>query len=196
MQVPSKIAAGDTISWREHSLCAANGMSITPGTHNLTTSFRGPAVTGNVDIVATVDSGAWLTKLTGMETAKFNTERCNATWFWHAYAIAISDDSRTLVGRGQMIVLPNLFALTDESFDGRTQSEKDLAAVKKAISARIAGSAIESYTIGNRSLKYMAMTDLLALESRLQLKVSREKTAQAVANGLGNPRKSFIRFTR
>ena len=53
---------------------------------------------------------------------------------------------------------------------------------------------MQEYTIGNRHLRKMSMTDLLELESRLKARVYREQLQQDMANGLGNPRNLFVRF--
>jgi hypothetical protein len=53
---------------------------------------------------------------------------------------------------------------------------------------------VAEYTIGTRSMKYMAMTELLQLKSRYQMVVARERRRQAFKNGLGAPDRIGIRF--
>jgi hypothetical protein len=38
------------------------------------------------------------------------------------------------------------------------------------------------------------MAELLQLEGKLKADVAREKQAEMIANGLGNPRNMFVRF--
>lgn len=195
MRIPSKITAGDAPSWTDVPLTLADGTNIGPATHTLAYSFRGPVQTANIDISSTVSGGGWLASLSAIQTAAFNTGNVPSVWYWQAYATEIATSKRTTVGDGQLTVKPNLAGLTTSVFDGRTQNERDLAAVKAAISARVSGGMVLDYTIGSRNLKKEPVTALLALESRLKILVAREKNAQALANGLGNPGKSFVRFT-
>ena len=68
-----------------------------------------------------------------------------------------------------------------------------LDAIETLIESKGAADVIE-YTIGNRSLKKEPMAALLELQSRYQLIVSRERRAQQIANGLGNPQRLGVRF--
>ena len=42
--------------------------------------------------------------------------------------------------------------------------------------------------------KKYELAELLALESRYKAELVREKQAEMIANGLGNPRQTFVRF--
>ena len=115
------------------------------------------------------------------------------TYYFQAVATK-STDSIT-AGAGQVTVKAALsYSGTPGAYDGRTQSAIDLDAVQAAIRAIITGGAVQEYTIGNRHLRKMSMTDLLELESRLKARVYREQMQQDMANGLGNPRNLFVRF--
>lgn len=92
--------------------------------------------------------------------------------------------------------MPNLAALASSAaFDGRSQAETDLAAVRAEITARISGGATLEYTIGSRSLKKEPMTALVEIEQRCLRIVARERRAAGAANGLGNPGRISVRFT-
>ncbi len=194
MKIPAKITAGDTVSWTEDATAAADGTSIGSADYGLSFSFRGTG--SGINVTGSASGTGWQLSLNATQTAAMNTTGALAQWYWQAYATKTSDSTRRQVGDGRLIVLPNFAALTDNAFDGRSQAEKNLAAIETEINARITGSLTVEYTIGNRSLKKEPMTELLKLRSNLRLQVARERAAQSAANGLGNPSVAGIRFTR
>lgn len=87
-----------------------------------------------------------------------------------------------------------MVGLANSTFDGRTITEQMLAAVDKAILDRVSGGAVQSYSIKGRNLAYMALGELQALRDALKMEVSREKAAESINSGLGDPRQMFVRF--
>ena len=65
--------------------------------------------------------------------------------------------------------------------------------VKEAIRAIITNKASE-YTIGDRTFKYADLSELRRRESQLKAEVVRERKANMIANGLGDPHNLFVRF--
>lgn len=196
MRIPSRIVAGDTITWRDFAFvrrAAPQDLSVDAINYNLSYSFRGPVSGGSADVTGVADGGDWDMTLTGTQTGAFNTGSNNATWYWQAYATAKSGGARLLAGQGELVVEPNLAALSGV-FNGQTLSEQQLGMVRAEITARLSNHARTEYTIGNRHLKFEPMGELLKMQSRLELQVAREKAANAVQNGLGNPNKMQIRF--
>ena len=80
------------------------------------------------------------------------------------------------------------------NYDGRSQVEKDLEVIQTAIRNIISGGVVQEYKIGTRSAKKYELKELLMLESRYKAELVREKQADMIANGLGNPRATFVRF--
>ena len=147
------------------------------------TASEGATVTG------TAFGTGWEFTISQTTTAAFDA----GTWYWQAEAR--NSGVHVTLGAGQLEVLPGLsYTGTPGAFDGRSQAQKDLDAVQSAIRSIISGGAVAEYTIGNRRLKKLEMTDLLALESSLKASVKREQAAQLQANGLGNPHNLFVRF--
>ena len=96
---------------------------------------------------------------------------------------------------GQFKVLESLeYSGTALNYDGRSQVEKDLAIIQTAIRNIINGGAIQEYKIGTRTAKKYELSELIQLESRYKAELVREKQAEMIANGLGNPRATFVRF--
>jgi hypothetical protein len=83
---------------------------------------------------------------------------------------------------------------TPGALDGRTQAETDLAAVQTAIRSIVSGGGVKSYSIAGRNLQKYELADLIALESKLKAEVQRERAADLIANGKGNPHNLFVRF--
>jgi hypothetical protein len=189
MQIPATIRAGATIQWRDIAATDSLGNAITSGTYALTYYLRFNAASEGATVVGSAYGTGWEFTIAAGTSAGFDS----GVWFWQAIATAGSV-SHT-IGAGQLTVEPGLnYTGTPGAFDGRSQSQKDLESVQATIRAMVSGGAIAEYTIGTRRLKKMEMTDLLALESKLKADVVREKKAELIANGLGNPHSLFVRF--
>ena len=188
MKIPASIRAGDTARWRETPLRGNGGEPITAATHALSYIIRGAQGQG-----ATVNG----TPIAQEWTFVFVPTLDAGSYYWQAVAVEAETAEQTTVGAGQLEILPNLaYSGTPGEFDGRSQARKDLDACQAAIRAMVSGGAVAEYTIGNRRLKKMELADLLALESKLKADVVREERAMMIANGMGDPRKVYVRFTR
>lgn len=192
MRIPARITAGDTVTWSEYALQSAFGTPINSSAFTLSFSFRGPVGASAFDITGTSSGTGWDMSIGASQSAGMNTGADVARWYWQAYASAAGQ--RQTVGEGVVLVKPNLAGLANAVFDGRSKAEQILAQIDNTILARTTGGAVQEYTIGTRSLKYMPMADLLALKSRYQNIVARERKAQRIKNGLGSPDRMGVRF--
>lgn len=193
MRIPAILTAGDSAAWVDTSFADALGASVDAGSYTLAYSLRGPVASAGVDVTGTPAGTGWSFVLTSAQSAAMNTGTSPNKWFWSAFASKTG--VRITAGQGTINVRPNLAALSPSgTFDGSSPAEQILAAITAEISARINGGATLEYTIGNRSLKKEPMTALLALRSQYRLIVSRERRAQSIANGLGNPQRLGVRF--
>jgi len=194
MRIPGILTAGDSLSWTDYAFGDSLGVVVDSSSYTLTYSFRGPAAAGGVDIVGTAKGSGWTFTITPTQSAAFNTGSTPLTWYWQAAATKAG--VRVTAGDGSLFVKPNLAGLTAGSatFDGTSQAEKILAAIEAEISARATGGMTLEYTIGNRSLKKEPMNALLQLRSTYKMIVARERRAQQIANGLGNPGRVGVRF--
>lgn len=190
MNIPSLLTAGDTVAWTDVSTSDTLGNPVTSSSWSLVYYLRtnvthdGATVTG----VARPDDG-WDFTITATTSAGFDA----GVWYWQA--LATSGSSKLTLGAGTLEVKASLvYAGQPAAFDGRTQAEKDLEAVQAAIRAIVSGGAVQQYSIGSRSITKMRMEDLLMLESKLKAEVARERAAEKVAAGLGNPGTMFVRF--
>lgn len=192
MKIPAALTAGDSATWTDIAFTDAVGNAINSASYTLTYALRGPTSAANADLTAMVNGTGWTTAITPTQSAALNTGAAAATWYWQAYATKTGE--RVTAGEGTLYVRPNLAGISSAAFDGRSPSEKILAAIETEITARLTGGATLEYTIGNRSLKKEPMTTLVQLRSTYRMVIARERNAQAIANGLGNPQKMGVRF--
>lgn len=191
MNIPFTLAAGDSANWYDVPLTLATGRQISALDYTLMYCLRGAGVA--LDLSAVVNGSGWKTAITTAQSASLNATAASVNWYWNAYAS--NSGERILAGEGQIIIKPN-FATMSTSFDGRTQAERDYDAIKSEISNRISGGVTSEYTIGNRHLKREPVAELLKLRDRLGAEINRQRAAQRIANGQGNPGKVMVRFGR
>jgi hypothetical protein len=184
MNIPGQLSAGDSITWQDGTAHDNLGNALTSASWTLNYYIRG---TQNLDLTASANGPGWQTTISAAQSATLSP----GTFYWQA---AVSNGSqRITLGTGQITITANL-ATAAGTFDGRTPSEIALDAINAEINARLTGGMAEEYTIGNRSLKKTPMKDLLEMQARYKTIVARDRQAQKIAQGLGNPRQLFVRF--
>lgn len=196
MRIPGILTAGDSLTWIDYAFGDALGASVDAGSYSLTYSFRGPNAAAGIDLVGTSQGTSWSFTLSTAQSAAMNTGGTPVTWYWQA--AAAKTGVRVTAGDGSLYVKPNLagLAVGSATFDGTSQAEKILVAIEAEITARASGGMTLEYTIGSRSLKKEPMSALLALRSTYKTIVGKERRAQQIANGLGNPGRVGVRFTK
>lgn len=189
MPIPTTIRAGDTVVWDDAATRDNLGNVVDSGTYTLTYYLRTNTASEGATVVAAANGTGWRTTISAATSATFDA----GVWFFQA--VATKTGQTLTLFTGQFTVEASL-AYTGQpgAYDGRTQAQKDLDAVQAAMRAMIAGGAVQRYTIGNRELWKMSIADLITLESKLKADVAREKKAELIANGLGNPHSLFVRF--
>jgi hypothetical protein len=191
MTVPAAIRAGTTVRWIEPPVVDLDGNAATSASWTLisylrtNTASEGAAVTGT----ARTDGG-WDMAITATTSSAFDA----GVWYWETQAT--SGATVLSAGSGTTQVLPSLsYAGSPGAFNGQSQAEQDLAAVQAAIRAIVSKGA-KSYTIGTRSFTSNDLGQLMQREAQLKAIVARERAAEKVAAGLGDPRSLFVRFGR
>ena len=180
------------MQWEDAAAVDALRRPINSSTHTLTYYLRTNKNAESATAVGTAaGDGGWSFTIDSTTSAGFDA----GEWYFQAVATAISDGAKTTIGAGSIAVLPSLgYSGTAGAFDGRSQAEKDLDAVTAAIRALMSGGAVREYRIGERQLARYSLSELLMLQSRLKAEVAREKKAEMIANGMGNPHAVFVRF--
>ena len=190
MTVPAAIRAGDTVQWIEPAALDLDGAAATSASWSFTTFLRFNATNEGATVTGTARSdGGWLMAIPAGTSVGFDA----GVWSWQSRIT--SGATVITVGSGTFQALASLsYAGSPAAFDGRSQAEQDLEAVQAAIRAIVSKGA-KSYTIGNRSFTYADLGQLMEREAQLKAIVARERAAEKVAAGLGDPRSLFVRFT-
>lgn len=184
MTKPTIIRAGDTIKFSEPAFDTYSAPTWTR-----TVAIRHRTSTAGLNVVGVSDgAGGWNFTITAAQSATFA-----AGDLYYQDFVTLAAERYTL-DEGIIECRASLPAGASTSFDGRSQTEIDLEAVKAAIRAKIAGGDVQEYSIGNRSLKKMAMADLLALESKLKADLVFEGRTKRTAEGKPSGRNVFVRF--
>jgi hypothetical protein len=184
MAQPAEFYQGDRIRWIE-SRVAADATAVTVW-------LRAAAAGAGVEAHATNTADGWQVTLTAETTAAM------AAGGWDLQVVSTVDGAPVTTGRGSFTVRRSLaFTGTAGAFDDRSQAQRDLAAVEEAIRALSTGA--QEYQIGGlgtggRKVRRADLAELIKWRDRLKADVAREKRAEAIAQGLGDPRRLYVRF--
>ena len=189
ISVPEIIYAGDTVIFDVPAFTDSIGTSITSGTYTLTWYARTNTALEGATITGVAESDGWRITVPSSTTTNFDA----GLWTWQA--IATYGSLQYTAGRGQFTVKATLGYTGDPAaFDDRSRAEIDLEKVEAAIRTLAEGGVVQEYTIGNRSLKRYKMSELLQLRDTLKAEVDRERRAEKIRQGLGNPGVTRVRF--
>ena len=190
MTFPNEIRVGDYVQWRIPASQDVFGNSISSPDWSVVYYLR----TNTGPIGATINSSAFNDGFQFTIASNVTATFTAGDWFYQAVANKSGAEKQTIY-TGQFKVLESLeYSGTAVNYDGRSQVEKDLATIQTAIRNIISGGAIQEYKIGTRTAKKYELSELIQLESRYKAELVREKQAEMIANGLGNPRATFVRF--
>ena len=190
MTFPTKIRAGDFIQWRLAATQDVFGNSISSPDWTVIYYLRTNTNSEGATITGTAFNDGFQFSIAANVSVNFDA----GNWFYQAIANKSGAEKQT-IATGAFEVLPTLeYTSTPSAFDGRSQVEKDLETIQTAIRNIISGGVVQEYKIGTRSAKKYELSELIMLESRYKAELIREKQAELIANGLGNPRATFVRF--
>jgi hypothetical protein len=179
MFAPKIFTQGDTLTFD-----VTDPQGRTSGAYTLTFSLRG---TNTATATGTASGNSWTVTLIPTQTAALA-----AGLYFYSIVIAKTGERWTLES-GEITVAADVSAQA-AGYDGRTQAEIDLAAVRAEIRARITGNLTWQYMIGNRELRKEETPNLLELERKLKADVMRETMARKIALGIGTPKNVLVRF--
>jgi len=187
---PQKVIAGDFLQWRIPASQDVFGNSISSPDWSVVYYLR----TNTSSEGATVNSSAYNDgfefSIAAATTANFDA----GNWFYQAVANKSGQQTQTIYRGSFEVFATQSYSGTPTAYDGRTQLQKDLDSVETAIRTIMSGGAIKEYKIGTRNAKKYELSELIMLKSLLKAELIREQQAELIANGLGNPRATFVRF--
>ena len=190
MTFPQQIIAGDLIQWRIPETKDAFDNPINSPDWSVTYYLR----TNTSSEGATVNSSAYLSGFEFSIPAATTVNFDAGNWFYQAVANKSGQQSQTIFRGSFKVLASQAYTGTPAAFDGRSQLQKDLDLIETAIRNILSGGVIQEYKIGTRTAKKYELAELLVLKSQLKVELVREKQAETIANGLGNPRATFVRF--
>ena len=184
MTQPAELYQGDLTSWIESR--------IAPDATAVTVWLRAAAAGAGIEAVATDTDDGWKVELSAATTATM------AAGSWELQIVSTVSGAPLTTGRGSLTVRKSLaFTGAPGAFDDRSQAQKDLEAVEEAIRALTTGAVeyqIGSLGSGGRKVRRVDLPDLIMWRDRLKAEVAREKRAEMIAQGLGDPRRLYVRF--
>ena len=189
MPIPSLFRAGDTVRWRDPAGVNWLNESVTNTDYTCKYYLRCNASVASETITGTDYGDGWEFVISAATSGAMNS----GLWFFQAVATKSGDEVTLYEGQFEIKKKLSYTGTPGSDFEGRTQAEIDLEAVTTAIRSIIANKASE-YTIGDRTFKYADLSELRRRESQLKAEVVRERKANMIANGLGDPHNLFVRF--
>ena len=189
--VPKLVYAGDTVIFDVPAFTNSVGTQIDSGTYTLKWYARFNKAQEGAEITGVAEADGWRITVPSSTTTEFDA----GTWTWQA--IATYSSEQYTAGRGQFTVKATAYYDSSghpAAFDDRSRAEIDLEKVETAIRTLASGGMVQEYTIGGRNLKRYKMGELLQLRDNLKAEVDRERRAEKVRQGLGNPGVTRVRF--
>ena len=193
ISVPDLIYAGDTVIFDVPEFTDPVGNTVSSSDYTLTWYARTNTASEGATITGVAEGTGWRVTVQATTTTGFDA----GLWTWQAIAVNTTPDPdlQYTAGRGQFTVKATLeYSGTPGAFDDRSRAEIDLGHVETAIRTLAQGGVVQEYSIGNRSLKRYKMSELLQLRDTLKAEVDRERRAEKVKQGLGNPGVTRVRF--
>jgi hypothetical protein len=193
VRIPTSIEQGDTTSWNDEPFTDFSGALYTSANYTLTYTLLSQVSQGAsspLSQAATANGPGWITRLSTVQTAALMPGKT----IWQAVLTAANYQGT--VARGTTDVVLNL-ALAGNGYDGRTLNQQRLDALESALAALTGlngGKPVESYRIGTREMRYQNIPDILKAIAYYRTQVNSENAANSIAQGQGNPRKTYIRF--
>lgn len=189
LSIPSQIIIGDTATWNDQGLRGLDPVTgevadYVSGSYILSYAIRGSV---GLNLTAVANGLGYRTTITSVQSTALTA----GNYFWQAFVTKAGN--RVTIGSGQIQVMTNLSVGTS-AYGGRLEVEKMLDAVTAAIQARLTGGAVLRYEIKGRDLERDPIPDLIMLRDRLRVEVARARAADKIAQGLGDPRRLFVRF--
>lgn len=148
-----------------------------------------PRTAGNtpITLAATAEGDAHRVAIAASTTANWAADNYN----WAARVDKAGE--KYTVDQGQITIKANPFTAA-AGYDGRTQAEKALDDAKAAFASF--NPTKSRYRIGERELVFNTKAEIIGAIHYWQNEVARERRADALAKGMPDPRKTYVRINR
>lgn len=189
LNIPSQLRAGDTLSWTE-------SISDYPASDGWTFAFA-LIDYGKTPIIITASTS-------GSDYAISVLPAVTRLWSagkysWQAYVYKSGGAPVLIIEKytieiGQVEILPDLTQAISTT-DTRSHVKKVLDALEVLLEGKSLNDA-QNYSIGGRSMSKMSPEELIKWRSFYKTEYERELEAEAISQGLDNPRRVGVRFRR
>lgn len=175
----NELTAGTTLDF-------ATEVADWPATDGWTLTYylRGPSA---IDLVSVAEGASYRITVSAATTTNWSI----GTYAWEARVS--KDGVVNKVASGSLTILKNIAAALTAPYDARTTAQQILDAVEALLTGF---TDVEEYSIAGRSIKRMTRTELLQARQNLKAEVNNEAVAAALAAGLPNPRRLYIKTYR
>lgn len=177
---PARFRAGDSLIFKR----AFNQFSAVDWT--LSYHLRGKK---KIDFTATAEGTGFSISVPAATTAGW----LPGDYYWQA--VVTSGTEKHTVGTGKITVLQNLAAVTDENFDGRTDTRKAFDAIE-AVLKKTASRQQEEYQIDGVQVKDKPIAELLVLRDHYKSLIDQEASAEHIESGRPGKKKILFRFVK
>jgi hypothetical protein len=174
---PSTLTAGDTIKWLKT-------LADYPASAGWVLSYTFINAAGKFSATGTASGDDHYMVISAASSAAFVAGKYD----WRAQVSKSGEVFTVASGRAQVLA-----AFSAATLDARSSLRQTLEAIEATLSGR-ATSATAEYEIAGRKLKFIPLPELLQFRDRLRRDVAAEDTATAVANGLADKRRIYVRF--
>lgn len=175
---PARINAGNTAKWLK-------SLAEYPASAGWVLGYELVNAQARIEFSSSASGDDHLVNVDAATTASWTP----GSYEWRALA-SLSGEVYT-VASGRMEIAPAFGA----AVDARSQLRRTLEAIEATLEGR-ASSATAEYQIAGRSLKYIPISDLLALRDRYRRDLKAEDDAASVAAGMGARGRILVRFGR
>ena len=174
--IPSNLVSGLKTEWTKRL------KDYSPGLWTLSYHLRGVAA---LDVTATDNGdGTFLVSLTAETSGDTPAPLPTGQYFFQAYVTSIADNTiKTIVDSGRVNVIADLSSGDVETYDGRSDAEKMLAAINDLLAGKATRDQM-AYTIGQRTITRIPFDQLRMIRSDLMAQVESEAIKARVKKGL------------
>lgn len=184
---PEEITAGDLITWRRDDLVS----DYPTAAYSLSYSFQCEAHVGGskhgFDVTASEDADGYYAQIAGATTLALSHY---GGFSWQAYITRTSDSARITIDSGRVVVDTDL---ASQDNDQRSHAEIMVTKIESILEGR-ADSDVSSYSIGNRSLTKLGISELTEWRNHYLAEVATERRKLAVKRGKATGQTVGVRF--
>lgn len=142
-----------------------------------------------ITLTATASGSDYLVQASPATTAAW----VNGKYAWSRW-VEKSGARQTLDESGELEIRPDPTTQV-QGFDGRGQAAKAVDDLKAAFATFNSTSGrVKSYTIGSRQMEFETSAEIVQMMDFWRRELANEQTAANLAKGLGNPRRTYVRF--